>query len=40
MSSLEMSTRFMTMFVLVSGRQICVPQWDANMAGVSENQAL
>ena len=36
MSSLEMSTRFMTMFVLVSGRQICVPQWDANMAGVSK----
>ena len=36
MSSLEMSTRFMTMFVLVSGRQICVPQWDANMAGGSK----
>ena len=36
MSSLEMSTRFMTMFVLVSGRQICVPQWDANMASVSK----
>ena len=26
MSSLEMSTRFMAMFLLVSGRHICVPQ--------------
>ena len=30
-----MSTRFMAMFLLVSGRHICVPQRDANMAGVS-----
>ena len=30
-----MSTRFMAMFLLVSGRHICVSQRDANMAGVS-----
>ena len=39
MSSLEMSTRFMAMFLLVSGRHICVPQRDANMAGVSKQSS-
>ena len=40
MSSLEMSTRVMTMFLLVSGRHICVPQRDANMAGVSKPSSI
>ena len=40
MSSLQMSTRFMAMFLLVSGRHICVPQRDANMAGVSKPSSI
>ena len=40
MSSPEMSTRFMAMFLLVSGRHICVPQRDANMAGVSKQSSV
>ena len=40
MSSLEMSARVMTMFLLVSGRHICVPQRDANMAGVSKPSSI
>ena len=40
MSSLEMSTRFMAMFLLVSGRHICVPQRDSNMAGVSKQSSI
>ena len=40
MSSLEMSTRFMAMFLLVSGRHICVPQRDANTAGVSKPRSI
>ena len=40
MSSLETSTRFMAMFLLVSGRHICVPQRDANMAGVSKQSSI
>ena len=40
MSSLEMSTRFMAMFLLVSGRHICVPQREANMAGVSKPSSI
>ena len=40
MSSPEMSTRFMAMFLLVSGRHICVPQRDANMAGVSKPSSI
>ena len=40
MSSLEMSTRFMEMFPLVSGHHICVPQRDANMAGVSKPSSI
>ena len=40
MSSLEMSTRFMAMFLLVSGRHICVPQRDANMAGLSKQSSI
>ena len=39
MSSLEMSTHFMAMFLLVSGGHICVPQRDANMAGVSKQSS-
>ena len=39
MSSLEMSTRFMAMFLLVFGHHICVPQRDANMAGVSKQSS-
>ena len=43
MSSPEMSTRFVTMFLLVSGRHICVPerdQRDANMAGASKQSSI
>ena len=40
MSSPEMSTRFMAMFLLVSGRHIGVPQRDANMAGVSKQSSI
>ena len=40
MSSPEMSTRFMAMFLLVSGRHICVPQRDANTAGVSKPSSI
>ena len=40
MSSLEMSTRFMAMFLLVSCRHICVPQRDANMACVSKPSSI
>ena len=40
MSSLEMSTRFMAMFLLVSGRHICVPQRDANTASVSKPSSI
>ena len=40
MSSPEMSTRFMAMFLLVSGRHICVHQRDANMAGVSKPSSI
>ena len=40
MSSLEMSTRFMVTFLLVSSRHICVPQRDANMAGVSKQSSI
>ena len=40
MSCLEMSTRFMAMFLLVFGRHICVPQRDANMAGVSKQSSI
>ena len=40
MSSLDLSTRFMAMFLLVSGRHICVPQRDANTAGVSKPSSI
>ena len=40
MSCLEMSTRFMAMFLLVFGRHICVPQRDTNMAGVSKQSSI
>ena len=40
MCSLEMSIRFMAMFLLVSGRHICVPQRDANTAGVSKPNSI
>ena len=40
MSYPEMSTCFMAMFLLVSGRHICVPQRDANMAGVSKQSSI
>ena len=40
MSSPEMSTRFMAMFLLVSGRNICVPQRDAKMADVSKQSSI
>ena len=33
MSSLEMSARFMAMFLLVSGRHICVPQLEGRQHG-------
>ena len=36
----HMSTRFMAMFLLVFGRHICVPQRDANMAGVSKPSSI
>ena len=40
MSSLEMSIRFMALFLSVFGRHICVPQRDANMAGVSKQSSI
>ena len=40
MCSPEMSTRFMAMSLLASGRHICVPQEDANMAGVSKQSYI
>ena len=40
MSCLEMSTRFMAMFLLVFGRHICVPQREANMTGVSKQSYI
>ena len=39
-SSPEIRTRFMALFLLVSSRHICVPQRDANMAGVSKQSSI